>query len=124
MWEELKNLPIPENQELYCVTTAMIHYGKGISWAATGEVANVDVERDLFRAAAERVPPTRLDFPNKVVDELQVASAMLDGEIEYRRGRFDDAFESLRLAIERDDSLLFYSSKGMFKRPQRSTLWF
>ena len=30
---------------------------------------------------------------------------MLDGEIAYREGRFDDAFASLRRAIELDDAL-------------------
>ena len=30
---------------------------------------------------------------------------MLDGEIDYREGRFDDAFAHLRRAIELDDSL-------------------
>jgi tetratricopeptide (TPR) repeat protein len=31
--------------------------------------------------------------------------AMLDGEIEYRRGKFKTAFENLRLTITRDDNL-------------------
>lgn len=98
-------MPVPEKQDLYCVTTAMIHYGKGIAWAATGHVERVDEEKILFQAAAARVPPTRLDFPNKVTDILQVAAAMLDGEIEYRRGDYTKAFEGLRLAIARDDNL-------------------
>lgn len=86
MWKEILEMSVPEKQDLYCVTTAMIHYGKGIAWAATGNVERADEEKILFHAAAVRVPPTRLDFPNKVTDILQVAAAMLDGEIEYRRG--------------------------------------
>ncbi|KAL7619825.1 hypothetical protein AAE478_010370 [Parahypoxylon ruwenzoriense] len=107
MWEELKRQPIPENKELYCGTVAMTHYGRSIAWAATGNVDEADKERELFRAAVKRVPSTRIIFPNKVSDVLAVAAAMLDGEIEYRRGNYDDAFESLRLAIARDDSLVY-----------------
>ena len=36
---------------------------------------------------------------------LAVAAAMLDGEIDYRAGRFDQAFTHLRRAVELDDTL-------------------
>ncbi|KPM39917.1 hypothetical protein AK830_g6670 [Neonectria ditissima] len=111
MWDELKRQPVPESN-LYCVTIAMTHYGKGIAWAATGNVGEADKERDLFRAAAKRVPRSRLSFPNRVIDVLQVAFAMLDGEIEYRRGNYKDAFESLRLAVARDDALVYSEPWG------------
>ncbi|KAF4461278.1 tpr domain [Fusarium albosuccineum] len=107
MWEELKKLHIPDNKELYCVTVAMTHYGRGIAWAATSNIEKADKERELFREAALRVPPTRLIFPNKVTNVLKVTTAMLDGEIEYRRGNYKDAFVSLRLAIKYDDSLIY-----------------
>ncbi|CAG8317356.1 unnamed protein product [Penicillium salamii] len=112
MWEDIKSLEIPEDKDLYCVTVAMIHYGKGIAWAATGDVQKADAERELFREASKRVPPTRLDFPNKVVDEFKVASAMLDGEIEYRRGNFEVAFSRLRDAVYEDDHLLYSEPWG------------
>jgi hypothetical protein len=112
LWDELKKLPIPEDKDLYCVTVAMTHYGKGIAWAATGNVEEADKERELFHEASKRVPPTRLDFPNKVVDELKVASAMLDGEIEYRRGNFDVAFSRLCDAVYEDDHLLYSEPWG------------
>lgn len=118
MWEELKGLKIPQNKELYCSTVAMTHYGKGIAWAATGNVEEADKERVLFREAAKLVPSSRLIFPNKVVDVLGVATAMLDGEIEYRRGNHESAFESLRLAIARED-LLEYAEPWAWMVPTR-----
>ncbi|RKL16358.1 hypothetical protein BFJ72_g15325, partial [Fusarium proliferatum] len=112
MWDSLKSLPIPEDKELYCVTVAMTYYGKGIAYAATNNVEDADRQRELFREAVQRVPDTRLSFPNKAVDVLGVATAMLDGEIEYRRGNYTMAFDSLRLAIERDDALLYAEPWG------------
>ncbi|KAE8140702.1 hypothetical protein BDV38DRAFT_289816 [Aspergillus pseudotamarii] len=112
LWDEIKNLPLPHDQDLYCVTTTMTHYGKGIAWAATGNVPEADKERELYHAAAKRVPPTRKDFPNLISDVLKVATAMLGGEIEYRRGNYDRAFESLREAIHHDDSLMYTEPWG------------
>ncbi|KAL4893909.1 hypothetical protein BDV59DRAFT_192717 [Aspergillus ambiguus] len=112
LWEDLKRLPVPADKKLYCVTVAITHYGKAIAWAATGNLAEADRERDLYYAASKRVPVTRVIFPNKVVDTLKVASAMVDGELEYRRGNYDVAFASLRRAVHEEDNLLYAEPWG------------
>ncbi|KAJ5097689.1 hypothetical protein N7456_008410 [Penicillium angulare] len=112
MWEEIKNLDPLEDKELYCVTNVMRHYGKGIAYAATAQLEEADKERELFKAASKLVPPTRLDFPNKITDILKVASAMLDGEIEYRRANYETAFSRLRDAIRFEDALPFAEPWG------------
>lgn len=48
-----------------------------------------------------------MDFPNHIVDVLEVAAAMLDNEIEYRRGNYEVAFAKLREAVYHDDHLLY-----------------
>ncbi|GFF42852.1 hypothetical protein IFM51744_05286 [Aspergillus udagawae] len=98
--------PLPHNQDLYCVTTVMAHYGRGIAHAAVRNIAEADQERELYHGAAKRVPPTRKDFPDLIVDVLNVATAMLVGEIQHRCGNFTSAFEYLREAIRHEDSLL------------------
>lgn len=118
MWDEIIQRPLPDDPELYCVTTAMAHYAKGVAYAATGNVPDAEHQCDLYHEAAKRVPETRLDFPNKCVDILGVASAMLDGEIEYRRGNHSGAFEHLRRSIELDDGL-GYSEPWSWMQPAR-----
>ncbi|KAG0646488.1 hypothetical protein D0Z07_7497 [Hyphodiscus hymeniophilus] len=105
LWDDLLSLEIPLDQKLYCVTTAMVHYAKGVALAATGNVDHAEIEREKFREALKHVPPSRMLFNNKCVDILMVASAMLDGELEYRRGNFDVAFDHLLRSITLDDSL-------------------
>ena len=112
MWDELKQLPIPQDQELYCVTTVMTHYGKGVAYAATSDLENADAERTLFMKAAQRVPSSRTDYPNKISDVLKVAQAMLDSELEYRRGNYSTAFHSLREAIRHEDALQYTEPWG------------
>ena len=112
MWDELKTLEPLDDKELYCVTNVMRYYGRAIAYAATGDVDEADRQRELFKQASTLVPPTRLDFPNKVTDILHVASAMLDGEIEYRRGDYDTAFNRLRDAVRLEDALPFAEPWG------------
>jgi tetratricopeptide (TPR) repeat protein len=44
-------------------------------------------------------------FNNTVVDLLAIASELLDGELVYRRGEYDEAFAALRRSIDLDDHL-------------------
>ncbi|WWC61557.1 uncharacterized protein I303_104141 [Kwoniella dejecticola CBS 10117] len=112
MWKELKALTLPLDKALYCVTTVMTHYGKAIAYAATGEIVHAETQRRLYLAAKKLVPETRRDYPNRIVDILEVASAMLNGEIEYRKGNFEKAFASLRSAICLDDGLRYTEPWG------------
>ncbi|KAK3337608.1 hypothetical protein B0T19DRAFT_79576 [Cercophora scortea] len=104
-WQEIIDLALPADRELYCTTTAMTHYAKGVALAATGDIPAAEHQRELFHAAAAKVPSSRTVFNNTCVDLLPIASAMLDGELEYRKGNYDLAFSQLRAAIARDDAL-------------------
>jgi tetratricopeptide (TPR) repeat protein len=104
-WAEILALPMPSDPRLYCVTTAMLHYARGVAYSATGATVEAEAERELFRGAAARVPETRMLFNNTCRDILAIASAMLDGELEYRKGEYDLAFASLERSIELDDHL-------------------
>ncbi|GAY16965.1 tetratricopeptide repeat protein [Mycobacterium sp. shizuoka-1] len=104
-WDDLIAEPLPDDPELYCSTTATIHYGRGVAHAAKGQLAQAAAEREAFTQAYARVPESRYLFNNTSRDILAVAAAMLDGEIAYREGHFEEAFESLRRAIALDDEL-------------------
>lgn len=104
-WQDIVDLKFPEDRHLYCTTTAMTHYAKGVALAATGQVALAEEQRSLFRRAVKRVPRSRSLFNNSCLDLLAIASNMLEGELEYRRGDFSAAFEFLRKSIALDDAL-------------------
>ena len=104
-WQDIIDAPLPGDQGLYCVTTAMLHYAKGVACAATGAIDDAEEHRRQFARAAARVPASRTIFNNTCQDILQVASAMLDGELEYRKRNYQVAFSQLRRAIELDDRL-------------------
>jgi len=118
LWDSLLSLPIPSDTKLYCVTTAMMHYGKGVAFAALGNISDAEREKGLFGNAVEKVPKSRWLFNNSCRDILGVAEAMMDGEIAYRKaassnsapegdGEFEVAWRELQKAIERDDGLAY-----------------
>lgn len=106
-WGDLIALPMPQDTSLHCVTTAMIHYGKGVAYAVTGDIEKAQKELAALDAAIGRIPSSRIcgDFPNKSNVVLKVGLAMLEGELEYRKGNYEAAFKHLETAIERDDAL-------------------
>jgi tetratricopeptide (TPR) repeat protein len=120
-WREIIDTPLPRDQALFCATTAMTHYAKAVAQAATGNLAAAEKEAGLFRAAVGRVPPTRYLFNNTCLDILAVAAAMMEGEIAYRKGRFDEAFAQLRRSVALDDGLPYDEPWG-WMQPTRHAL--
>ena len=120
-WLDIIATPLPEDPELYCVTTAMHHYARGVAHSALGDIEAAEAERGLFRAAVDRVPATHLYFNNYARNILAVGAEMLDGELEYRKGAYAAAFGHLRRAVALDDNLA-YSEPWPWMHPPRHAL--
>ena len=120
-WQEILDQPLPEDPELYCVTTAMMRYARAVAYASTQRVDEAVQEREAFLAARDRVPESRMLFNNTCLDILAVAEAMMTGEVEYRKGNFDAAFEHLNRAVELDDNLPYDEPWG-WMQPTRHAL--
>ena len=121
MWEEILKLPLPEDREIWCTKVAMIEYAKALALSALGRVAEAEAQYDVFIAAKGRVPDSRLLHNVKVVDLLSLATAMLDGELAYRKGDYDYAFQRLRDAVALDDALPYDEPWG-WMQPTRHAL--
>ncbi|GAB5436877.1 tetratricopeptide repeat protein [Falsiruegeria mediterranea] len=120
-WQEAIEMELPEDQELFLTLTANTHYARAVAYAATGQIANAEAEEQLFLAAKERVPETRLLHNNRVIDLLEIAHEMLRGEIEYRKENYDAAFAHLRRSVELDDDLPYDEPWG-WMQPARHAL--
>jgi tetratricopeptide (TPR) repeat protein len=104
-WNEILAEPEPA-PELFA-TRADWHYARGIALAALGRVEEAAFEQVAFEGAAAKVPASYLHGNNSVAAVLAVAREMLAGELDYRRGLPERAFEHLRLAVELDDALRY-----------------
>jgi tetratricopeptide (TPR) repeat protein len=86
-----------------------------------GDIAAAEAEVSAFEEALALVPESRYVFNNRCLDVLAIAREMMHGEIEYRRGRDDVAFERLRAAVNLDDSLPYDEPWG-WMQPTRHAL--
>ena len=120
-WNAIVAEELPENRDLFCVTTAMMRYAKAVARAVTGDVDAAEREAASFDEALTRVPGSRSVFNNQCLDILAIAREMMRGEIEYRRGRFDTAFGHLRAAVKLDDNLPYDEPWG-WMQPARHAL--
>jgi tetratricopeptide (TPR) repeat protein len=117
-WQELLAEPQPEAWRKGSL--ALWHCGRGVAFAALGDVASARGERDAYRAAVAEVPADWTFGNNPVRDVLAVGEAFLDGEVEFRAGNHDTAFAALRLAVQRSDALRYDEPWGWMIPPRHA----
>jgi tetratricopeptide (TPR) repeat protein len=119
-WQQIVDAPLPEDPELYLVSTAMYHYAKGVAHAALKRFGDADRERRLFHDSLERIPSERKVFNNSAHSILAVGEKMLDGELEYHKGNYQLAYAHLRQAVDRDDNLEYIEPWAWMHPPRHA----
>jgi tetratricopeptide (TPR) repeat protein len=104
-WDDILREPAPPTY--LPVTTAFWRFARGVAYAAQGKVADAEREQVEFRAAVQKVPPDALMAINRAHTVLKIADHVLSGEIDYRRGRIDEAVRELAAATRIEDDLKY-----------------
>lgn len=120
-WQDVLASPLPEDQALYCVTTAMHHYAKAIAAATLGDFAMAEKEKTAFETIVATIPPDRHLFNNTSQTVLAIARQMMLGEIAYHQGNYEPAFDHLREAVQLNDNL-HYTEPWAWMHPPRHAL--
>ena len=127
-WKEILARPLKDDADMYPGTTAMSHYARGVACAVLGQLEEADKECENFRNTLKNKKITNCYLFNNVVHDpekksgvLDVAEAVLYGEVEYFKGNKKEAFEHLRLAVQRDNSLVYDEPWG-WMMPARHVL--
>ena len=127
-WEEIINRPLKEDKDMYASTVATSYYARCIAFAVTGRLQEAEAERKKFYDALNnKALELRYLFNNVMHDGeslngiLNVAEAVLNGELEYYKGNYQEAFKFLRLAVERDINLPYDEPWG-WMMPARHVL--
>jgi tetratricopeptide (TPR) repeat protein len=120
-WKEILAQTLPEDSDLYAVTTAMMHYARTVALANTKDIVAAVNERALFDQSYAAVPETRMLFNNTCRDILAVGEQMMLGELAYHQGKSELAFEHLNQSVELDDSLPYDEPWG-WMQPTRHAL--
>jgi tetratricopeptide (TPR) repeat protein len=120
-WRAIIRAALPDDPELYAMTTAMQRYAKAVAHAAQGDISAAEREQAAFHVARTAVPPTRSIGSSPCPAILEVAAAMLAGELAYRRGAHEQAFAALRRAVALEDALPYDEPWG-WMQPTRHAL--
>ncbi|MGH7149308.1 MAG: tetratricopeptide repeat protein, partial [Planctomycetota bacterium] len=117
-WEEILREP-PPARDLRALAAFRL-YARTLAFSSLGRLAEAEESLRDFEQAAAEVPESRAAGNNGVRALLEVAKAMLEGELEYRRGGPDRAFERLREAVKLDDALRYDEPRGWMQPPRHA----
>ncbi len=120
-WQDILDQALPEDQELFSVTTAMMRYARTVALANLHRIDEAEAEKTAFYEAYEKVPDTRMLFNNTCRDILAVGEQMMLGELAYHKGAHEEAFAYLRKSVEVDDALPYDEPWG-WMQPTRHAL--
>ena len=113
-WEEILKYPLKEEKDVYVATISTAHYARTVAYAVTGRLKEAEAERSKFYASLKNETYKIRHMHNNIMHDperhcgvLDVAEAVMNGEVEYQKGNIEEGFKHLRLAIERDTNLMY-----------------
>lgn len=126
MWDDILAEPVPTDEGVFPVTIATAHYARGIAYAAKGMLPEAEAAYAAFikakvnPAMAGRVLHNNAQYTPEGPCILNVADAMLAGEIAYRKAvidkcdavAFDKAFDKIREAVQLSEDLKYNEPWG------------
>lgn len=118
-WEEI--LEEPDFAETLPMARSIRHYARALAFSALCRVEEAEIEYAAFQETRAAVPESSLLFNNTSRSILEVANAMVAGEIAYRKGDYQTAFARLREAVVLDDTLNYDEPWG-WMQPARHAL--
>jgi len=107
-WDEILNEPRPPEDSPFW--TAVWHYARGLAFTATGELNDADRELARLRdiAGQKSMEGYRVTFSrNGARAILEIAENVLAGELDARRGDYDQAIARLHRAALLEDNLIY-----------------
>lgn len=99
-WDDVLREPLPPSDLRFA--TGMVHYTRGVAFAAKGNFGAAEVALDTIR----RIHQATADGDNKTV--LEIATHALAGEIDARGNRLGEAEAHFRQAMRLEDGLLYF----------------
>jgi len=107
-WEVILNEPSPPADSLFW--TGVWHYARGLAYTATGKFDEAERELGSLRGIAqdESLEDYRVTFSrNGAQAILEIATAVLDGELAAKRGDYEKAIAQLHRGVLLEDNLIY-----------------
>jgi tetratricopeptide (TPR) repeat protein len=109
-WNEI--LAEPEADDYRLLSRAQRRYGRAVALAALGRAEEARAELAVFDELAAEVPEGWSVGNNSSGEVLALARQMMLGEILFREGAHDEAFEALAKGAQMEDDLVYDEPPG------------
>jgi tetratricopeptide (TPR) repeat protein len=118
-WEEILQEPEPESWRLF--SRAEWHFARSLAFSALGKLPLAEQEIRLLDTVAEELTDDWKMGNNSAKEVIAVARLMAVGELAYRQGDREKAFELLRQAVALEEKLSYDEPPG-WMQPVRHAL--
>jgi tetratricopeptide (TPR) repeat protein len=102
-WDEMLKEPKPEAN--LKIKAAYWHFGRGMAYAGTKQIANAEGELKALQTVINGIPADTPLGNNVAINVLAVAERMLTGKIAFVKGDQKSALEILAKAVEAEDAV-------------------
>ena len=86
---------------------AVVHFARGMSYAATGDVAKAEIEREVFLNWVKKIPADAPFGLNPAAKVLGIPETVLNARIASAKGDNKTAIELLHKGVEQEDALAY-----------------
>ena len=121
LWQRIIDEDFPDDPKLFQVSTIMLYYAKTIAYAAMGDISTAREYKKHFEACHAAIPDWHIIGNNPTSQIMNVAKAMMNGELEYHSGNHQLGYQLLREAARLSDNLQ-YSEPWPWMHPPRHAL--
>lgn len=126
-WRQILQLPFPRNKQVMLYRTATLRFARGIAFcniddSHRGNLKLAQAEADMFDKLRSHPAVSEHILHNNLITSIFAVDAyMLEGEIAYKQGYYQSAFDLLEHAIHLSDQLSFDEPWGKMQ-PVRHAL--
>ncbi|MEX1041596.1 MAG: hypothetical protein WDZ51_13240 [Pirellulaceae bacterium] len=118
-WNEI--LEEPEPQPWRLLSRAERHFARSVAYSALGKTKEAREELTQLDAVAKDLTDEWKMGNNSAEEVVAIARTMAEGELAYREGRHEEAFDLLREAVQMEESLTYDEPPG-WMQPVRHAL--
>jgi tetratricopeptide (TPR) repeat protein len=118
-WREI--LAEPEPEEWRLLSRAERHFARSVAYSALGKTDEARQEIELLDKVTTGFTDEWKMGNNPAKDVTAIARTMAEGELAYREGRADEAFDQLRKAVAMEEELVYDEPPG-WMQPVRHAL--
>ena len=119
-WDDIINEEI-NNKKNYELTRVVQYYAKTVAHAVKGNIKEAEENLEKFLKYKVELPEKRILGNNPCQPVLDVGVAMAQGELFYRKGEYEKAFEYLRKSVDLCDNII-YDEPWNWPQPPRHAL--